>query len=373
MQTVPATNVWIHVNPDEADRILVDPAYKLERLKEAHEKLYAMHEAYRAVDRQLATQRIQLKVPYGRDTYETWIGIEKSIKKFDRLFNKIEKFEARKFSDPENFERREKRMLDRKRERWTENYTYFFGGLTEEEQMYRDYFQTDIENDPEDATIEDFFDQKEIAESGQFNPKLYDFVETGLINEVHETFEDLIEDKIFRYKYRQFADAPEVYARRMNRVISRFAERAKTRDPALEADLFDVYMRDDKDSSIGQFALDSSKFRPTAVVETTPMREYMAKEGTQQFRDYYESDAEEIKSFEYLDNLTNRDRIRFMEVFEDFTIQKSDSKEYAMIAKREFNPELSAFSNAVLDLVDFRDRVRPLARDLTLMDVTRKY
>ena len=51
MQTIPATNVYIHVNPDEADRILVDPAYKLERLKEAHEKLYAMHEAYREVDR----------------------------------------------------------------------------------------------------------------------------------------------------------------------------------------------------------------------------------------------------------------------------------------------------------------------------------
>jgi hypothetical protein len=44
-----------------------------------------------------------------------------------------------------------------------------------------------------------------------------------------------------------------------------------------------------------------------------------------------------------------------------------------MIEKREFNPELSAFSNAVLDLVDFRDRVKPLARDLTLMDATRKF
>ena len=55
MQTVPATNVYIHVNSDEADRILVDPAYKLERLKEAHEKLYAMHEAYREVDRQLTS------------------------------------------------------------------------------------------------------------------------------------------------------------------------------------------------------------------------------------------------------------------------------------------------------------------------------
>lgn len=40
----------------------------------------------------------------------------------------------------------------------------------------------------------------------------------------------------------------------------------------------------------------------------------MAKEGVQQFRDYYESDQEEIKQFEFLDNLTNRDRIRFMEI-----------------------------------------------------------
>ena len=46
MQTIPATNVYIHVNNDEADRILIDPAYKLERLTEAHEKLFAMHQAY---------------------------------------------------------------------------------------------------------------------------------------------------------------------------------------------------------------------------------------------------------------------------------------------------------------------------------------
>lgn len=44
-----------------------------------------------------------------------------------------------------------------------------------------------------------------------------------------------------------------------------------------------------------------------------------------------------------------------------------------MIEKREYNPELSLFSNLVLDLVDFKDRVRPLARDIALMDVQRKY
>lgn len=44
-----------------------------------------------------------------------------------------------------------------------------------------------------------------------------------------------------------------------------------------------------------------------------------------------------------------------------------------MIQKREYNPELSLFSNLVLDLVDFKDRVRPLARDVALMDVSRVY
>lgn len=44
-----------------------------------------------------------------------------------------------------------------------------------------------------------------------------------------------------------------------------------------------------------------------------------------------------------------------------------------MIQKREYNPELSLFSNLVLDLVDFKDRVRPLARDIALMDTTREY
>lgn len=189
MQTIPATNVYIHVNPDEADRILVDPAYKLERLKEAHEKLYAMHEAYKEVDRQMAGQRIQLPTPYGRDLYETWYEIEKSISKFDRLFNKVEKFNARKLSaDPETHGRREKRMTDRRRERQIDNYAFFFGNVTEEEQQYMDYFETDIENDIEDEFVEGKRDEYRIAQSGEFDPQLYDFVETAMVSEVHENF-----------------------------------------------------------------------------------------------------------------------------------------------------------------------------------------
>ena len=75
-----------------------------------------------------------------------------------------------------------------------------------------------------------------------------------------------------------------------------------------------------------------------------------------------------------MENLSNRDKIRFAEVFEDYTESgRVDMKDYVMIQKREYNPELSLFSNLVLDLVDFKERVRPLARDIALMDVTRKY
>lgn len=44
-----------------------------------------------------------------------------------------------------------------------------------------------------------------------------------------------------------------------------------------------------------------------------------------------------------------------------------------MIKKREYNPELSVFSNLVLDLTDFKDRVRPLAKDMSLVDAQRGY
>jgi len=187
---------------------------------------------------------VQLPVPYGRDQYETWVKIEKAIGVFDRHFNRVEKFDARKFSDPDNHDRRERRMMSRKQERWVENYTYFFGGLTEEEQQYRDYFESDHEEDPDDEYISGLLDDQDIAGEPMFNPKRYDFVETSHMTEPHENYEDMIEDKIFKYKYRQNADDPATFYRRQRRVIDRFWDRAQVRDTAVETDLYELYSRD---------------------------------------------------------------------------------------------------------------------------------
>lgn len=53
-----------------------------------------------------------------------------------------------------------------------------------------------------------------MAGQEHFNPKCYDFIETSHSYEVHENYEDLIEDKIFKYKYRQNADDPADFTRR---------------------------------------------------------------------------------------------------------------------------------------------------------------
>jgi len=41
LQTLATTNIYVHVNNDEADRILVDPAYKLEKMTKYQESYYS--------------------------------------------------------------------------------------------------------------------------------------------------------------------------------------------------------------------------------------------------------------------------------------------------------------------------------------------
>jgi hypothetical protein len=156
-------------------------------------------------------------------------------------------------------------------------------------------------------------------------------------------------------------------------VTDRFLERAKTRDPVLEQSVFSLLESDARDNSWAQLVNNPDMARDVATEETRPFREYMVNESVQQFRDYYEDDESTVSFFELLDNLTNRDKIRFMEIFEDPTVDQQDYKQFYMIQKREYNPELSIFSNMVLDLVDFKDRIRPLSKDISMLESASKY
>jgi hypothetical protein len=375
-QSAAGSNIYIQVNPDQADHMLVDPAHRMEKMKEAHEKLYAMHQAYREVDRQLETLVPRVPALYGKDLYESWWNVEMAIRKYDRWFNKVEKFDSRAFIDPENHERRERRMTERKNKRWLDHYTYFFGGLSEEEQMYRDYFQTDLEEYPEDEAIEEKMDEMSLASTGEFAFQNFDFMDLEYDHDATETIEDVVDKKIFKYKYRIANDSEDTYFRRQNRVVQRSLERAQNRDPAVETDLNQLFMDNEYHANMGQFILnlvDGKETENIAAKGTEAIRKYMLDEAEQQYRDYYESDEEEHEFFEFMSTMSQRDKIRFVEIFEDFTRNTTDGKTFKSIPKREHNPELSVFQNLALDLIDFRDRVKPLAEDMARLDQTHKY
>ena len=86
------------------------------------------------------------------------------------------------------------------------------------------------------------------------------------------------------------ADDPSIFNRRMKRVVDRFWSRAESRD---NAPLYDISKRDEIEASVAQAALDPSSYKTTAMDETNAHREYVVKESVAQYKDYYESDAEE--------------------------------------------------------------------------------
>jgi hypothetical protein len=59
--------------------------------------------------------------------------------------------------------------------------------------MYRDYFQTDIENDHEDDHFDDEMDRKFIAATGEMDPSLFDFQDYTHKWNPHEDFSDIVE------------------------------------------------------------------------------------------------------------------------------------------------------------------------------------
>jgi len=318
------------------------------------------------VEKQVRGQTVSSLVSYDREMYESWFKIEKAIRKLDRVFNKVEKFEARKFADPDNFERREARMLERKREREHSAFTYFFGNLTEEEQMYRDYYQTDIENDPESEVLEAKFDEEMILENGDFSHKRFQFLDQGLVFDNHESYEDLVEDKIFKFKYRKATDYGALYNKRQKRVVERFLQRLQTRDAAIEQDVAETLRQIQVKETLAALLVDD---KPAVELFenkfSKPLRDYMLAESVQQYKDYYEDDPAERQFFAYFDKMSTRDNIRFMELFEDHSVRSFDNKKHVKIPKREPNPELSLMGNFALDVVDFKDRVRFIAKDLT--------
>lgn len=150
----PENTAYSFVTSDDHDRILVDPAYRLRKQAEGEFRgkiyLQAMEDFEKAQEASSPHRH-----PITKLNYESLMEAEILIRKLDRHFRKVVKFESRKYVDPVNHARRERRMKDRALKRWDGAYTLYTGTLNEEEQKYRDYFETDLENYREDERLEE--------------------------------------------------------------------------------------------------------------------------------------------------------------------------------------------------------------------------
>jgi len=108
-----------------------------------------------------------------------------------------------------------------------------------------------------------------------------------------------------------------------------------------------------------------------------PFAKYVAEEGLQQFKDYYETDDEEgadSHKAELWKDLNEHDKLRFAECYDNFFNKRLQyDMGYVTIPKRPYDNKKSIVANFVEDLVDFNRRVRPIQRTLAFQDASSRF
>jgi hypothetical protein len=215
------------------------------------------------------------------------------------------------------------------------NFTQYVN-IDENEVRYRDYYETD--NDSEDDLIAEQDDYERLLASGIFNFKNYDFVEESTENSVLAV-ESVFEKKIFKFKHRKWNDDPANHFIRENRMIRRFLDRLKNRDPDIE-----VGIPDPKEIS-AEYTGKYLKYQ-----------DYVLNEAVQQYKDYYESDTEDIKDFEHI---TPEEKQEFSKVFKDYAKPLGEFKTIISVPTRKYDNDKSLIANLREHYSDLRTRVIP--------------
>lgn len=341
---VPSNRVYNLVNSDEHDRLLTDPAYRLERAKNLEERLYVYLYSLKEIEKEYVKNHGPIpRYPVNKVDYETLIDTEKAIMRMDRLFRKVDKFNNRKYIDRENHDRREKRMTERAAKRWEGNFTLFYGGMTEEEMKYRDYYQTDLEKNPEDEEVERRLDSNDVLSREEYRLDKYDFQEM-YTRTPEEDASSFIEKKTFKFKYRVATDSYDNYLRRQKRMVARQIDRFEKQGLSKVINNLALAIHNENEGQKLYYE-----------------KEYLniiANEAVSQYADYFESDAEDLA---FLPHLTEIDRVTFAKVFENYATSKFEVRGAYTFPRRQWNQALGFWQNFLLDLKEYSTEIVPKA------------
>lgn len=335
-------SAYILVNADDHDRILTDPAYRMQKLQEGHEKLHDVHLALIEVENRRLYELggYYPKVQFTCEDYQDLVTAETAIRKLDRIRDKIVKFNKRAILNPAQHERREARMNDRALTRTVGGLVNLVG-TNELELKYNDYYESEI--DPEEEVMAEMEDYEELFASGKFNFKNYEFIEDGLSNPVPALM-STFEKKVFRFRHRKWQGDVASHYIRENRMILRHLDRLQQRSDEAEIDqekLLEIYKKQGK----------------TAAYEyAEPYREWVMTEAVNQYKDYFESDPEDLDEFEFM---VPSERATIGAIYKDYSRPMGELKFASRIETFKWNDQVSNVQNLGDHLRDLRNRILP--------------
>ncbi|CAD8055589.1 unnamed protein product [Paramecium sonneborni] len=343
-------NIMVTMDNDVHDRLLVDPAYRMWRFQHGEDKLKYIDQQLKQAgyNEERVYRNPKYKLPMQKATYAAVIEAEKVLAIQERLERKVNRFHVREYLDFANHARRERRMRLRQKERWENNYTYFYGGLTEEEQLYNDYFETDQELYKDDEQVEQRIDEAVAQVDPKYSPLRFDFQEAYTHNP-EEDQTSLLEKKLWRFKYRLAFDCTKDYQVREKRLIERHLARM-TKDPEYIAVFKNLQTAVNSENEFALLEAEKNYYN------------LAAKEGFLQYKDYFEGDAS--AEIELVEELYNASPLAFSKIFVNHSARLFQQEGFQKFPKRAWNDSLGLIQNYVLDFQDFSSNIVPKAQKL---------
>ena len=285
-------------NPDDHDRFLVDPAYRLERVKLMQQKSEVYARVLDEIERGFAETHGRQRFNINKVNYENLVTAEVACEELDAHFRRVHKFKLRHMYDPENHERREARMLERAAERLGPNVTIYLNNANDDSIKYEDYFETDNELELAKELTTDYKGEAISAQPMRMENLKFQEVWTRDFRHDHQP---ILQQKIFKFKYRQALASQEEHARRENRMFERLPENLTRLQQK-----YDEYT----EAATERGELESSS-KIDALAKEKAFYDELIRFNVQNYKNYFESD--EDTDFDLIAELPNSTRLEVMD------------------------------------------------------------
>ena len=357
MFEIPSNQAYSLLNPDDHDKFLTDPAYRLERIKTMEEKtgvfIKVNEEMAESFDEQYGVPKLKMS----KNRYENIVKAEIAIAELDKHMHKVNKFNLRHAYDPQNHRRREARLAERAKERTVNKETIYLNGITEEELQYNDYFETDLEqeNDRDNALNS----KVKALEADEMQMKDINFQETWT-GKPEPDAQPIVQQKIFRFKYRQALGNIEDHERREERMLSRMNENL---DRLLDS--YNNYISHLGDTELNE--LESKSEMEAYVLERDFMNTFFDF-NLRNYENYFETDLEQ--DMELIRELPGEAKLDIIDgLYVDYLNEYFDRKKLTHVSLEKHADDEKGFLNNLFTVLDaHQDKVGEMRSRIDLLN-----